>query len=90
MQNLIEAGIEEGAILLAGGTGKPDGLNKGYFAKPTIFGDVKNEMTIAQEEIFGPVLSMITYDDVDDAVSIANDTEYGLAAYVSGQNKKTS
>ena len=87
VQNLIEAGIEEGAILLAGGTGKPDGLNKGYFAKPTIFGDVKNEMTIAQEEIFGPVLSMITYDDIDDAVSIANDTEYGLAAYVSGQNK---
>ena len=87
VQNLIETGIEQGATLLTGGTGKPDGLNRGYFAKPTIFGDVKNDMTIAREEIFGPVLSMITYDSVDEAVSIANDTDYGLAAYVSGQDK---
>ena len=87
VQKLIETGIAEGANLLAGGTGKPEGLNRGYYTKPTVFGDVKNDMTIAREEIFGPVLSLITYDSVDDAVAIANDTNYGLAAYVSGQDK---
>ena len=89
VQSLIETGLEEGATLLIGGPGKPDGLNRGYYVKPTIFGDVKNDMTIAREEIFGPVLSMITYDDIDDAVAIANDTDYGLAAYISGQDKDT-
>ena len=87
VQKLIETGIAEGANLLTGGTGKPEGLNRGYYTKPTVFGDVKNDMTIAREEIFGPVLSLITYDSIDDAVAIANDTNYGLAAYVSGQDK---
>ena len=89
VQSLIAVGLEEGATLLTGGAGKPDGLNRGYYVKPTVFGDVKNDMTIAREEIFGPVLSLITYDDIDDAVAIANDTDYGLAAYVSGQDKDT-
>ena len=88
VQTLIDAGISEGAKLLVGGTGKPDGLNKGYYVKPTVFGDVTNDMTIAREEIFGPVLSIITYTDIDEAVSIANDSEYGLAAYVAGKNKE--
>ena len=79
VQSLIAVGLEEGATLLTGGAGKPDGLNRGYYVKPTVFGDVKNDMTIAREEIFGPVLSLITYDDIDDAVAIANDTDYGLA-----------
>jgi aldehyde dehydrogenase (NAD+) len=89
VQNLIQKGIDEGAKLLIGGTGKPQGLEKGYYAKPTIFADVENDMTISKEEIFGPVLSMITYKNIDDAVAIANDTEYGLAAYVSGESKET-
>ena len=89
VQNLIQKGIDEGAELLIGGTGKPDGLEKGYYAKPTVFGDVQKDMSISKEEIFGPVLSMITYENIDDAVAIANDTEYGLAAYVSGQDKET-
>jgi aldehyde dehydrogenase (NAD+) len=84
VQNLIQAGIEEGATLVAGGPGKPDGLEKGYFARPTVFSDVRNDMTIAREEIFGPVLSIIPYEDDDDAVRIANDTPYGLSGYVSG------
>jgi aldehyde dehydrogenase (NAD+) len=88
VQNLIEKGISDGATLVAGGLGKPKGLDQGYYVKPTVFGDVKNDMTIAKEEIFGPVLSIISYDDVDHAVTIANDTEFGLAAYVSGENKK--
>ena len=88
VQTLIDAGISEGATLLVGGTGKPNGLNKGYYVKPTVFGDVTNDMTIAREEIFGPVLSIITYKDIDEAVSIANDSEYGLAAYVAGKNKE--
>jgi aldehyde dehydrogenase (NAD+) len=83
VQALIQKGIDEGAKLETGGVGRPDGLNVGYFVKPTIFSDVSNEMTIAQEEIFGPVLSLIPYKDEDDAVKIANDTVYGLAAYVS-------
>ena len=87
VQGLIEKGIEEGARLVAGGTGKPEGLNSGYYVRPTVFGHVDNDMTIAREEIFGPVLSVISYDDLDDAVRIGNDTEYGLAAYISGEDK---
>ena len=88
VQNLIGKGIEEGAQLVSGGKGKPDGLDKGYYVKPTIFGNVSNDMIIAKEEIFGPVLSIIPYDDVEHAVSIANDTIYGLAAYVTGEDQK--
>lgn len=84
VQDLIQKGIEEGATLVAGGPGRPEGLNRGYFARPTVFGDVTNDMTIAREEIFGPVLVMIPYDTVDEAVEMANDTEYGLAGYVQG------
>ncbi|TDI93787.1 MAG: aldehyde dehydrogenase family protein [Chloroflexi bacterium] len=83
IQNLIEKGIEEGAKLETGGPGRPDGLNVGYFVKPTVFSHVTNDMTIAREEIFGPVLSLIGYEDDDDAVRIANDTPYGLSGYVS-------
>ena len=83
VQGLIQKGIDEGAKLVAGGTGKPEGLEKGYFVKPTVFADVSNDMTIAREEIFGPVLSIIPYDDEDDAIRIANDTPYGLSGYVS-------
>ena len=83
VQSLIEKGIEEGAELVIGGTGKPDGLDTGYFVKPTIFAGVNNQMTIAQEEIFGPVLTMIPFDTEEQAIEIANDTPYGLAAYFS-------
>jgi aldehyde dehydrogenase (NAD+) len=82
IQDLIRKGIEEGATLIAGGLGKPAGLERGYYVKPTIFADVSNDMTIAREEIFGPVLVILGYDDVEDAIRIANDTPYGLAAYV--------
>ena len=84
IQSLIQAGIDEGATLVAGGTGKPEGLEIGYFVRPTVFGNVTNQMTIAREEIFGPVLSIIGYKDDNDAVRIANDTVYGLSGYVSG------
>lgn len=84
IQALINKGIEEGAELIAGGPGKPEGLETGYFIKPTVFANVTNDMTIAREEIFGPVLSIMTYRDEDEAVAIANDTEYGLAGYISG------
>jgi aldehyde dehydrogenase (NAD+) len=84
IQGLIQKGIDEGATLVAGGTGKPEGLEKGYYVKPTVFANVTNDMTIAREEIFGPVLSILGYGTVDEAVEIANDTEYGLAAYISG------
>lgn len=80
--NYIKKGIEEGATLVTGGTDAPEGLNTGYFVRPTIFANVSNKMTIAQEEIFGPVLSIIPYEDEDDAVRIANDTIYGLAGGV--------
>ncbi|MEQ8485640.1 MAG: aldehyde dehydrogenase family protein [Pseudomonadales bacterium] len=83
VQALIQKGIDEGAKLETGGVGRPDGLNRGYFVKPTIFSNVSNEMTIAREEIFGPVLSLIGYKDEEDAIRIANDTVYGLSAYVS-------
>ncbi|CDR64983.1 TPA: aldehyde dehydrogenase family protein [Staphylococcus argenteus] len=89
VQNYINKGIEEGAELFYGGLGKPDGLEKGYFARPTIFINVDNHMTIAQEEIFGPVMSVITYNDLDEAIEIANDTKYGLAGYVIGNDKET-
>ncbi len=82
---MIEIGIEEGARLVAGGLDKPEGYEKGYYVKPTVFADVTNDMTIAKEEIFGPVLSIIKYDNEDEAVEIANDTEYGLAGYVQGE-----
>ncbi|MCY3812567.1 MAG: aldehyde dehydrogenase family protein [Gammaproteobacteria bacterium] len=88
IQALIEKGIEEGATLECGGVGRPDGLNAGYYVKPTVFSHVTNDMTIAREEIFGPVLSLIGYEDDDDAVRIANDTSYGLSGYVSGQSDR--
>ena len=88
IQGLIEKGIEEGATLVAGGPGKPEGLNAGYFVKPTVFSDVSNDMTIAREEIFGPVVSILPYKDEDEAISIANDTEYGLSGYVSGSQER--
>jgi aldehyde dehydrogenase (NAD+) len=88
IQGLIEKGIEEGATLVAGGPGKPDGFNAGYYVKPTIFSDVSNDMTIAREEIFGPVLSILPYKNEDEDISIANDTEYGLSGYVSGSQEK--
>ncbi|CAI8378098.1 MAG: 3-succinoylsemialdehyde-pyridine dehydrogenase [SAR92 bacterium MED-G29] len=83
VQALIEKGVAEGAKLVAGGTGKPEGMDKGYFVKPTIFAGVNNQMTIAREEIFGPVLTMIPFDTEEQAIEIANDTDYGLAAYFS-------
>lgn len=84
VQSLIQKGIDEGAALVAGGAGRPDGLDVGYYAKPTVFARVRNDFTIAREEIFGPVVVMIGYDTLDEAIEIANDTEYGLAAYVAG------
>ena len=83
VQGLINKGIEEGATVAAGGPGRPSDLDKGYYARPTVFANVNNQMTIAREEIFGPVLSIIPYEDEDEAVSIANDTPYGLSGYVS-------
>ena len=86
IQGLIEKGIEEGAEVVVGGPGKPEGLNQGYFVKPTVFANVSNDMTIAREEIFGPVLCIIPYQDEDDAIKIANDTPYGLSGYVSSED----
>jgi len=82
IQGLIQQGIEEGAELVAGGPGRPEGFNKGYYVRPTIFANVRNDMTIAREEIFGPVLAILPYEDEEDAVRIANDTPYGLCGYV--------
>jgi aldehyde dehydrogenase (NAD+) len=84
VQRLIGSGIAEGARLVAGGLGRPEGREQGYLVRPTVFADVTLDMTIAREEIFGPVVTVIAYDSVDDAVSIANDTPYGLAAYLHG------
>ena len=84
IQGLIAKGIEEGAKLVAGGTGRPEGLETGYYVKPTVFAGVTNDMTIAREEIFGPVLTILGYDTVEQAIEIGNDTPYGLAAYVQG------
>jgi aldehyde dehydrogenase (NAD+) len=86
VQGLIERGIQEGATLVCGGAGRLPGFNRGYFVRPTVFADVTPDMTIAREEIFGPVLSMMTYDTDDEAVAIANDTTYGLAGYVQGRD----
>ena len=82
---LIEIGIKEGATLVAGGADKPEGCEKGYFVKPTVFADVTSDMTIAKEEIFGPVLSIMKYETEEEAIEIANDTEYGLAGYIQGE-----
>lgn len=82
VQQFIKTGMEEGGKLIVGGLGRPDGITKGYFVKPTVFADVHNEMRIAREEIFGPVLSIIGYQDEDDAIRKANDTPYGLSGYV--------
>jgi aldehyde dehydrogenase (NAD+) len=86
VQALISSGIAEGATLVAGGLGRPEGLSRGYYVKPTIFAGVHNTMRIAREEIFGPVLSILPYDSVDEAIEIANDTPYGLNAYVQGDD----
>ncbi|MDA0222220.1 MAG: aldehyde dehydrogenase family protein [Rhodobacterales bacterium] len=86
IQGLIEVGINEGARLIAGGPGRPEDLNRGYFVRPTVFADVNNQMTIAREEIFGPVLSMIPFDTEEEAIQIANDTPYGLTDYVQTQD----
>ena len=89
VEGFIDKGIAEGAKLIAGGSGRPDGLNKGFYVKPTIFSNVRNDMTIAREEIFGPVLCILPYQSEEQAVEIANDTPYGLAAYVwSGDNSR--
>jgi len=90
VQGYITTGIDEGATLVAGGLGAPEGLSTGYFVKPTVFSNVTPEMTIAQEEIFGPVLAILPYDDIDDAVRIANGTVYGLAGAVSSADKDTA
>jgi aldehyde dehydrogenase (NAD+) len=86
IQILIEKGIAEGATLVAGGAGRPEGIEKGYFVQPTVFANVKNDMAIAQEEIFGPVVSIIPYHSVDEAVAIANDSPFGLAGYIQGMD----
>ena len=88
VQSYIKKGEEEGATLAIGGPGRPDGIDKGFFSKITVFTNVQNDMTIAQEEIFGPVMSVITYKDIDEAIEIANDTVYGLAGYVFGNDKE--
>jgi aldehyde dehydrogenase (NAD+) len=82
VQDLIQKGIDEGARLVAGGVGRPDGLNRGYFVRPTVFADTNNDMTIMREEIFGPVLSIMPFDTEDEAIAIANDTPFGLSAYL--------
>jgi aldehyde dehydrogenase (NAD+) len=86
IQGLIQKGIDEGARLVAGGLGRPEGLNRGFFVRPTVFADVTNDMTIAREEIFGPVLSIIPFDTEEQALAIANDTPYGLTNYVQSQD----
>ena len=83
---MIEKGIEEGARLIAGGPGRPEGMNRGYFIRPTVFADCNNDMTIMREEIFGPVLSMMPFDTEEEAIEIANDTVYGLTNYVQTQD----
>jgi aldehyde dehydrogenase (NAD+) len=88
VQGLIQKGIDEGARVAAGGVGRPDGFNRGYYVRPTVFADVNNNMTIAREEIFGPVLVIIPYETEEEAIKIANDTPYGLAAYVAGPEER--
>lgn len=86
IQALIEAGMSEGARLVAGGPGRPENLNRGYFVRPTVFADVTNQMTVAREEIFGPVLTIIPFDTEAEAIAIANDTPYGLTDYIQTQD----
>jgi aldehyde dehydrogenase (NAD+) len=86
VQRLLQSGVAEGATLVTGGPGRPPGLNRGYYVQPTVFGDVTLDMTIARDEIFGPVICVISYDDEADAIRIGNDTQYGLAAYVHGKD----
>ncbi|WHO37758.1 aldehyde dehydrogenase family protein [Sphingobium sp. AP49] len=88
IQRLIQSGLDEGATLVTGGLGRPDGLDKGYYVRPTVLANVRNDMTVAREEIFGPVLVIIAYSDEEEAVRIANDTIYGLAAYVQGERNE--
>ena len=88
IQSLIKKGIDEGAKLVAGGPGKPEGLEKGYFVKPTVFADVNNNMEIARTEIFGPVLSVMPFETEEEAIKIANDTPYGLTNYIQTQDKE--
>jgi aldehyde dehydrogenase (NAD+) len=88
IQAMIQKGIDEGATVAAGGVGRPEGFNRGYYVKPTVFANVRNDMVIAREEIFGPVLSIIPYEDDEDAIRIANDTVYGLSGYVSGSPER--
>jgi len=82
VQDMIQQGIDEGAKLVAGGVGRPDGLNRGFYVRPTVFADCTNDMTIMRDEIFGPVLSMMPFDSEDEAIDIANDTDYGLTNYI--------
>jgi aldehyde dehydrogenase (NAD+) len=82
IQGLIKKGIDEGATLVTGGLGRPEGLNRGYYVRPTVFANVTNDMTIAREEIFGPVLSILPYETEEEAIKLANDTPYGLSGYV--------
>jgi len=84
IQEYIRKGIEEGATLVAGGPGRPEGLTKGFYVKPTVFANVRNDMVIAREEIFGPVLVIIGYDDIEHAIALANETDFGLAGNVAG------
>jgi aldehyde dehydrogenase (NAD+) len=86
VNSLIESAVREGATLVTGGSGRPSSLNRGYFVRPTVFGNVTADMTVAQEEMFGPVVSLIPYDSVDEAIEITNDTPYGLAAYLQSKD----
>lgn len=90
IEDFIQGAIREGADLITGGPGRPDGFNSGYYVRPTAFGHVTRDMTIAREEVFGPVLAVMTYEDVDEAVDIANDSQYGLAGYVQGADRDTA
>jgi len=90
VQEMVGVGIAEGARLVCGGPGRPEGLERGFYARPTVFSDVHPQMRIAQEEIFGPVLSVTPYDSVDEAVEIANGTVYGLGAHVHGQDPRAA
>jgi aldehyde dehydrogenase (NAD+) len=87
VRDLIQSGIDEGATLVTGGTGRPAGLNRGYYVRPTVFGDVTSQMRIAREEVFGPVLSIMSYDSEDEAIEIANDTPFGLAGFVQSRDR---
>jgi aldehyde dehydrogenase (NAD+) len=87
VQDLIQSGIDEGATLVIGGAGRPTGLNRGYYVRPTVFGDVTSQMRIAREEVFGPVLSIMSYDSEDEAIEIANDTPFGLAGFVQSRDR---